>query len=129
VTDATTSSEKLPAADDYIFGPKFDALRCAIYHTERRNFFDLSNRCLNFLVIIFGAGVAGKAAKLIHVEELLLEFGVLVFATAQLVFDLGYRARTHEFLQRKYFEMLAEMELEPSPDPKKMGGKAVRYCK
>src|SRR6266704_5214707 len=49
------------------------------------------NRCLNFLVIIFGAGVAGKAAKLIHVEELLLEFGVLVFATAQLVFDLGYR--------------------------------------
>jgi hypothetical protein len=81
VTDAT-SSEKLPAAEDYVFGPKFNALRCAIYHTERRNFFDLSNRCLNFLVIIFGAGVAGKAAKLIHVEELLLELGVLVFATA-----------------------------------------------
>jgi hypothetical protein len=86
VTEAT-SSDRLPAADDYIFGPKFNALRCAIYHTERRNFFDLSNRCLNFLVIIFGAGVAGKAAKLFQIEEPWLEFGVLVFATAQ---DGGY---------------------------------------
>jgi hypothetical protein len=122
VTDATGSAT-LPSADDYIFGPKFNALRCAIYHTERRNFFDLSNRCLNFLVIIFGAGVAGKAATLFNIEGLWLEFGVLVFATAQLAFDLGYRARTHEFLQKKYFEMLAEMELEPSPDQKKWEAK------
>jgi hypothetical protein len=120
VIDATPSSEKLPAADDYIFGPKFNALRCAIYHTERRNFFDLSNRCLNFLVIILGAGVAGKAIKLFHVaDEPWLEFGVLVFATAQLAFDLGYRARTHEFLQRRYFEMLAEIELDPNPDQRR----------
>jgi hypothetical protein len=59
MTEAT-GSEKPSAADDYISGPKFNALRCAIYHTERRNFFDLSNRGLNFLVIIFGAGVAGN---------------------------------------------------------------------
>ena|ERR1035437_8214040 len=122
MTEAT-GSEKPSAADDYISGPKFNALRCAIYHTERRNFFDLSNRGLNFLVIIFGAGVAGKATKLFHIEELWLEFGVLVFATAQLAFDLGYRARTHEFLQRKYFEMLAEMELDPSPERKKWDAK------
>lgn len=99
-----TGSENLPETSDYIFGPKFNALRCAIYHTERRNFFDLSNRCLNFLVIILGAGVAVKAAKVFHFEELWFEFGVLIAATAQLTFDLGYRARTHEFLQRKYFE-------------------------
>ena len=110
-------------ASAYVFGPKFDALRNAIYHTERRNFFDLSNRGLNFLVIIFGAGVAGKAAKLFRVNDSLLEFGVLIFATAQLTFDFGYRARTHEFLQKKYFEMLAEMELKSSPDQKKWDAK------
>lgn len=54
---------------------------------------------------------------------MLLEFGVLLFATAQLAFDFGYRARTHEFLQKKYFEMLAEMELERSPDQKKWTAK------
>jgi hypothetical protein len=123
MTEAT-GTECLPAAETtYISAAKFDALRCAIYHTERRNFFDLSNRLLNFLVIIFGAGVAGKAAELFHFRELWLEFGVLIFATAQLTFDFGYRARTHEFLQKKYFEMLAEMELEPSPDLKKWTAK------
>lgn len=115
--------EALPAELPFISAAKFDALRCAIYHTERRSFFDLSNKFLNFLVIILGAGVAAKAAKLIHAEELVLEFAVLVFATAQLTFDFGYRARTHEFLQKKYFEMLAEMELEPSPDQKKWTAK------
>jgi hypothetical protein len=96
--------------------PKFDALRNAIYHTARRTFFDSINRKLNFLVIIFGAGVAGKISGLLHMPEILLEFGVLIFATAQLTFDFGYKARTHEFLQRKYHEMLAEIELEPAPD-------------
>lgn len=119
----TSASTLVPHASDYIFGPKFDALRNAIYHTERRNFFELLNRLLNFLVIILGAGVAGKAAKLFHIEELWLEFGVLVAATMQLAFDFGFRSRTHEFLQKKYFEMLAEMELEPSPDQKKWDAK------
>ena len=103
--------------------PRFDALRNSIYHAARREFYDTLNRILNFLVIIFGAGVAGKVSKLFHVEELWLEFGVLVFATAQLTFDFGSKARTHEFLQRKYKEMLAEMELETAPNPAKWNSK------
>lgn len=90
--------------------PRFDALRNAIYHAERRSFFDILNKGLNFLVIIFGAGVAGKAAHLLHVDDLVLEMGVLLFATIQLVFDFGSRARDHDYLQRRYYEMLGEME-------------------
>ncbi|MGY3353540.1 hypothetical protein ACVWZK_000203 [Bradyrhizobium sp. GM0.4] len=116
-------NDALPDTEGYVFGPKFDALRCAIYHVARRNFFDLSNRLLNFLVIVLGAGVAGKAAKLIHFEEGWLEFGVLIFATAQLTFDFGYRARTHEFLQKKYNDMLAEIELDPKPSEKRYNAK------
>jgi hypothetical protein len=103
----------MPEASD---ASKFDALRNAIYHTARREFYDSLNRLLNFLVIIFGAGVVGKVSELFHVKELWLEFGVLVFATVQLTFDFGYKARTHEFLQRKYNEVLADIELETAPD-------------
>lgn len=103
--------------------PKFDALRNAIYHSARKNFFDSLNRMLNFLVIIFGAGVAGKVSELFHWKELWLEFGVLIFATAQLTFDFGYKARTHEFLRRKYHELLADIELETAPDLQKWNSK------
>lgn len=92
--------------------PRFDALRNAIYHTERRNFFDLINRGLNFIVVLLGAGVAAKVANHANFGESWLELGVVFFATAQLVFDFGSRARTHEFLQKRYYEMLSEMDAE-----------------
>ncbi len=46
-----------------------------------------------------------------------------MFATAQLAFDFGYRARTHEFLQKEYNRMLAEMELDPKPNAKRYNAK------
>jgi len=115
MTEATGAT--IMPATDYASGPKFDALRNAIYHVARRNYFDLLNRLLNFVVIILGAGVAAKSAELFHVKELSLEFGVLIAATMQLTFDFGYRARTHEILQMKYYEMLADIELDPAPNP------------
>jgi hypothetical protein len=107
----------------YIFGPKFDALRNAIYHVARRNYFDLLNRLLNFLVVILGASVAGKVANVVHLDEHALEFGVLFAATAQLTFDFSYRARTHEILQKDYYKMLAEIELDLAPDQKRYDAK------
>jgi hypothetical protein len=92
--------------------PRFDALRNALYHTERKNFLDLLNRSLNFLVILLGASVAGKAAGLFSIKENWLELSVVLFATIQLVFDFGGRARVHEYLQRGYYELLSEMENE-----------------
>jgi hypothetical protein len=92
--------------------PRFDALRNAIYHTERRTFLDWVNRSLNFWVIILGAGVAANIATQLKIDGRWLEFGVVLLATAQLVFDFGGRARTHEFLQKRYYEMLSEMEAD-----------------
>jgi hypothetical protein len=97
---------------DANYVPRFNALRNSIYHTARKEFYDRLNRILNFLVIILGAGVAGKAFHLFHIDELWLEMGVLVCASLQLTFDFGYKARTHELLQRKYGETLAEIELD-----------------
>jgi hypothetical protein len=96
--------------------PKFDALRSALYHTERRKFLDLLNRFVNFSVILLGAGAAAKWAKVVHVEDVWIEFAIVLFATIQLVFDFGGSARVHEFLQRRYYEILAEIEAEKSED-------------
>ena len=104
---------------------RFDALRNAIYHTERRFFFDLINRLINFMVIALGASVAGKAAGQLNFPELWLELSVVIVATAQLVFDFGSRARTHEFLQKRYYELLAEMETGDSEAKRKQWGEKL----
>ena len=41
-------------------------------------------------------------------------------ATAQLSFDFSFSARTHEFLQKKYYEMLADLESDTAPDVRKL---------
>lgn len=97
--------------------PRFDALRNALYHTERRNFLDWLNRALNFSVIVLGAGVVGKTADAFLIPGVWLELAVVILATAQLVSDFGSGARDHEFLQRRYYELLAEMEAGDPADP------------
>jgi len=103
--------------DSPIFqNPKFDALRSALYHTERRKFLDLLNRCLNLAIILLGAGAAAKWARLVHIDEVWLELAIVLCATCQLVFDFGGSARVHEFLQRRYYEVLAEIEAADAND-------------
>lgn len=107
--------------DDLVFqNPRFDALRSALYHTERRKFFDFLNRLVNFVIVLLGAGAAAKWAKLVHLEDVWIELAIVVFATAQLVFDFGGSARVHEFLQRRLYELLAEIEGSDGYDPAAM---------
>jgi hypothetical protein len=96
--------------------PKFDALRNAIYHSARSKFFDLLNRAINFIVIVLGAAVVGKIVSQHHGLDNWIEFGVVLFATLQLVFDFGGRASTHTFLQKRYYDVLAEMETSRNVD-------------
>jgi hypothetical protein len=93
--------------------PRFDALRNALYHTQRRSFFDTLNRLINFLVVLVGASVAAKLASLLKFDSIWLELGVIFLATSQLVFDFSRRGMEHEFLQRRYYELLSEMDADP----------------
>jgi len=102
---------------DLVFqNPKFDALRSALYHTERQRFLDSLNRWFNFAIIILGATAAAKWAKLENFEDAWLELAIVLIATIQLVFDFGGSARLHEFLQMRHYEVLAEMEGEDPAD-------------
>lgn len=90
--------------------PKFDALRNAIYHTERRAHFDYLNKSINFLIIMFGAAAVAKSVDVFKSNSLFIELSILFISTIQLVFDFGGKTRTHEFLQKKYYELLSNIE-------------------
>jgi hypothetical protein len=104
------------------FELRFDAMRNAIYNSSRRAFFETLTRFLNFIVVASGALAF---SDLITQWWPLVDARVLAAIAAlagllQLVFDFGGRARTHEFLQRRFYEVLAEMAETRNPDEAKL---------
>jgi hypothetical protein len=89
------------------FDIKFDALRNAIYHASRRRFFELLTRFLSFLVVVSGTLAV---ATLANWDPRWPAAGAAVIGALQLVFDFNGRARLHENLQRRYFELIAKIE-------------------
>ena len=64
-----------------IFGdPRFDASRNALYHAQRRSFFDLLNRISSFITIIFGTAVVSKIGDKAGIGSW-VEVGTVFFAT------------------------------------------------
>ena len=106
-------------------GARFDALRNAIYHSSRKAFYDWWNRFLSFVIIISGAAAIADFATTVAWPGWLWSpalFPVIAtFAAAiQLVFDLGGKSAKHAYLQRRYYELIADMQREgvKDEDPK-----------
>lgn len=90
---------------------RFNALRNALYHTSRRRKLELLDRVGSFLVILLSAGAATElAANTSPLAPKLLAVITASIGALQLVFGFGSRARDHEFLQRRYYDLLAEIE-------------------
>ena len=83
----------------------FEALRNAIYHSSRRRFLDFLNRTLSFVVV--ASGSAALAA--LWYDPRLFAAAAALAGLLQLVFDFGGAARSHEFLQRRFYELIAEI--------------------
>lgn len=80
------------------------------------------DRVGSFLVILFGAGAAADlAVALSPMAPRILAAIAAAIGALQLVFAFGNRARDHEFLQRRYYELLAEMD-EFSEDESRIPG-------
>jgi hypothetical protein len=101
-------------AEKKAHGIRFDALRNAIYHSSRRRFFELLSRCLSFLVVISGTAAV---ANLQILDPRLMAAIAAAIGALQLVFDFNGRARVHENLQRRYFELIAEVDAVATPTP------------
>jgi hypothetical protein len=95
-----------------VWDVRFDALRNAIYHASRRRFFEILSRFLSFCVVVSGTAAVAKVAEW---DPRWPAAGAAVIGALQLVFDFNGRARIHENLQRRYFELIAQMDAVKSP--------------
>lgn len=85
-------------------------LRNALYHTARRRVLEARARWTNFIVLALGTAAAADVLGQFGISQSLLGLVIAVIAALQFAFDWAGRARTHEFLQRRYYEALAEIE-------------------
>lgn len=65
------------------------------------------------MVLALGTTSAADALVGIGVSQGLLGLAVAIVAAMQFAFDWSGRARTHEFLQRRNYEVLAQIEAKP----------------
>lgn len=100
----------------------FHATRNAVYHVARRRRLEAYNRVGNFLVVVLGAAAAADLADDYGVPGSALALATAIVGALQLTFDFGGRARTHETLQRRYFEVLADISEHPNPDELQVAG-------
>lgn len=94
---------------------RFNVLRNALYHSNRRRFFERVNRGLNFLVVMLGTAAVGSFSTLLELDPRFLGLAVAAVGAFQLVWDVGRQARDHQSLQRDYYFLLAEIEQSMSP--------------
>ncbi|KAB2758001.1 hypothetical protein F9K81_11670 [Brucella anthropi] len=94
---------------------RFNALRNALYHTARRLRFERLNRMLNFGVVMLGAAAIGDVFNYLNWPSNSLGIAVAMIGAAQLTFDFAGAARTHQQLQRDYYNLLAEIEAKIDP--------------
>lgn len=86
-----------------------NALRNALYHTARRQRLEFWSRLLNFLVIVGGASTVAQMAT----EGgfgMWIGFAITIVGALQLVFDFAGRAKNHEILQRRYYDLLGRIK-------------------
>lgn len=95
---------------------RFSALRNAIYHSSRARFFARLNRWSNFLVVIFGASAVGDVGRSIGFSLVWFALIATITAGVQLVVDFSSKALKHEYLQRSFYEICAELVERPAPD-------------
>jgi hypothetical protein len=101
--------------EDEVFRLRHKALRNALYHSARYRFLDGVNRWFNFMVILTGTGAAAKIVDASTLAALALGGSIAAIGALQLVFDYAGRALRHEALQRRYYEMLADIDCLTSP--------------
>lgn len=110
---------------------RFNVLRNALYHTSRRRSFERWNRFFNFLVVVLGAAGVGNLLGRFGIGQAEIGVAVALVGAAQLVFDFAGASRTHQALQRDYYNLLGDIEEELEPTAEQLAiwyGKMVRIA-
>lgn len=107
----------------------FSAERTARYHMARRGFFEKMHRGSMFIIVAIGTtGVAGALVSQ-GINGAFLSGLSALLGAANLVFDPAGRARQHEALQRKAFELCAEIDSDIAPSAERCAEWTARLHK
>jgi hypothetical protein len=90
-------------------------LRNALYHIARRAWHERINRFFNLFVIIGGTAYVANFAQGDARWNLALGLSTSIIGAMQLVFDFGGRARDHQILQKRYYDIRATIDENTAP--------------
>ncbi|MCF1470577.1 hypothetical protein FS763_01355 [Agrobacterium vitis] len=90
-------------------------LRNALYHIARRSWHERVNRFLNLGVIIGGTVYVAKIWPGSPGWDLALGLATSTIGAMQLVFDFGGKARDHQMLQKRYYDIRAAIDGNTAP--------------
>lgn len=99
------------SAEDLIF----HAVRNAQYHTTRRRTLERWDRYATTITILLGTAIVAEASVKIGLDVVWLGIATSTAGVIQLVYDFSGRARAHELLQRRYYDLIAAMRRKPTP--------------
>jgi hypothetical protein len=88
---------------------EFDCVRSAIYHGARMHFLDLLNRWMMFIVVLSSTATMANFILQMGVSPEFFAIISATFAAANIAFGISNSARDHDFLRRKYYELLAKL--------------------
>lgn len=86
------------------------ALRNALYHTARRQRLETWDRVLTFFVIVGGAATVIQVLDGVPWLKVALGIAITAIGALKLVLNFGSRARDHQILQRRYYEILGDIK-------------------
>jgi hypothetical protein len=93
---------------------KFKALNNALYHTARRQRLETWSRVTSFFVIVAGTATVVDLVKDTGYAPW-IGLAIAAIGAAQLVFDFAGRAKNHELLQKRYYDLLGRMHETLAP--------------
>jgi|HubBroStandDraft_6_1064221.scaffolds.fasta_scaffold1458774_1 hypothetical protein len=88
---------------------EFDCVRSAIYHGARMHFLDRLNRWMLFIVVLSSTATMANFIVTLGISSEIFSIIAATFAAANIAFGFSNRARDHDFLRRKYYELLAKL--------------------
>ena len=100
----TAAAEKMNIED-----VEFECVRSAIYNGARMHFLDRSHRWMMFVVIASGAATVASFLRPMGVLPEVFALVSTIIGAANIAFGFATRARDHDYLRRRYYELIAKL--------------------
>jgi hypothetical protein len=95
---------------------EFDCVRAAVYHGARMQFLDRLNRWMLFVVVLSSTATTANIITKYGIPSEVFALISATFAAANIAFGFSNRARDHDFLRKKYYDLLSKLTQDKDDD-------------